>query len=152
MKDMQREEIVSVLNRVQDGVLALSDNGAPYCIPFGFVYADGTVYLSMFATGRKWALMQNNPKVCFNVYCWNESHTEWYSVVIDGEIEQVGDLASIEAMVRANIVKNGLDPVEYLPKRMEYYRKNLDNPRALKSFRIKASAMGGRKMHTMLGS
>jgi hypothetical protein len=54
-------------------------------------------------------------------------------------------------VVKANIEKMGLDPVQYLAKRMEYYKKSLDNPKGLKTFRITTAAMGGRKMHTMLG-
>ena len=152
MKDMQHDEMIDVLKTTPEGVLALSDGAEPYCIPFGFVYVHDAVYLSMFATGRKWEILKKNPKVCFNVYCWNDGHTEWRSVVIDGDIEQVHDLESIEAVVKANIEKMGLDPVEYLPKRMEYYKKNLDNPKALKSFKINTRSMAGRKMHTMLGS
>jgi hypothetical protein len=151
MKDLQRDEIIGVLMKTPDGVLALSDGAQPYCIPFGFVYVRDEVYFTMFATGRKWEVLQKNPKACFNVYCWNDDHTEWRSVVIDGDIEQVHDLEAIEAVVKANIEKMGLDPVEYLPKRMEYYKKNLDNPKALKTFRIKTEAMGGRKMNTLLG-
>jgi nitroimidazol reductase NimA-like FMN-containing flavoprotein (pyridoxamine 5'-phosphate oxidase superfamily) len=152
MKDLEKDEMIDVLKKTPDGVLALSDGAQPYCIPFGFVYVRGEVYLSMFATGRKWELLQKNPRACFNVYCWNDGRTEWRSVVIDGDIEQVHDLDSIEAVVKANIEKMGLDPVGYLPKRMEYYKKNLDNPKALKTFRIKTRSMGGRTMHTLLGS
>ena len=73
--------------------------------------------------------------------------------MIDGDIEQVQDLESIEAVVKANIEKMGLDPVEYLPKRMEYYKKNFDNPKALKTFRIKTRSMGGRNnAHPCWGS
>jgi nitroimidazol reductase NimA-like FMN-containing flavoprotein (pyridoxamine 5'-phosphate oxidase superfamily) len=151
MKDLQHDEMIDVLMKTPDGVLALSDGAEPYCIPFGFVYVRGEVYLSMFATGRKWELLQKNSKACFNVFCWNDGRTEWRSVVIDGDIEQVHDLDAIEAVVKANIEKMGLDPVEYLPKRMEYYKKNLDNPKALKTFRIKTRSMGGKKMHTLLG-
>ena len=43
MKDLTKEETEQLLNTVGDGVLALSDNDTPYCIPFGFVYVGGAV-------------------------------------------------------------------------------------------------------------
>ena len=151
MKDLTKDEMVDVLHKVNDGVLALSDGAVPYCIPFGYVYVDGSVFLSLFPRGRKWEYFQKNKKVCFNVFCWNEDRTEWFSVVIDGVMEQIGDIETIRKVVKANIEKMGLDPEKYLEKRMEYYKKSLDNPNALKIFQIHTSAMGGKKMHTMLG-
>jgi len=151
MKELSREEMLRILHKVNDGVLGLSDGTKPYCIPFGFVYVNDAVYLSMFPHGRKWDYVTKNDHVCFNVFCWNDEHTEWYSVVIDGEMEQVNDLPGIEAVVRANILKMGLEPEKYLDNRMEYYKKSLDNPKSLKIFKIKTSSMTGRKMHTLLG-
>ena len=152
MKDLTNEEITSVLTTVKDGVVAFANGVHPYCIPFGFAYINGAVYISLFPRGRKWDYFQKNHLVCFNAFCWNKEHTEWYSVVIDGELEQVTDEASIEAVVRANIEKSGLDPAEYLAKRMEYYRSSRDNPKALKIFKIKPISISGRKMHTLIGS
>lgn len=152
MKEMTGAEITQVLNEVKDGVVAFSDGIRPYCLPFGFVYVDGAVYLSMFPRGRKWEYFQKNHLVCFNAFCWNSHHTEWYSVVIEGELELVSDLHVIEAVVKANIIKTGLDPSRYLEKRMEYYRSSINNPKALKIFKIKASSVTGRKMHTLVGS
>jgi len=72
--------------------------------------------------------------------------------VIDGRIVQVKDLKEIELVVKANIEKVGLDPATYLEKRMTMYRKTIDNPAALKIFRIDTDCMGGKKMKTMIGS
>ncbi|MCX8044575.1 MAG: pyridoxamine 5'-phosphate oxidase family protein [Desulfobacterota bacterium] len=152
MKVLLHEEIEHLLTTVNDGVLAFTDGRHPYCIPFGFVFVGGTVYLSMFPRGRKWEYLQKNPLVCFNAFCWNNEHTEWYSVVVEGELEIVTDLQVIETVVRANIKKSGLDPTQYLEKRMEYYRNSTDNPKALKIFKIKASSVTGRTMHTLIGS
>lgn len=151
MKELTKQEMLSVLHRVNDGVLALSDGKRPYCIPFGFVYVNDAVHISMFPRGRKWEYFLKNPEVCFTVFCWNDDHTEWCSVVIDGEMEKLDDIASIQAVIKANIEKMGLDPEKYIEKRMDYYKKSIDNPHALKLFKIKTLAMGGRKMHTMLG-
>jgi len=152
MKNMTKEEMDHLLNTVGDGVLALSTGDVPYCIPFGFVYLKDMVYLSLFPMGRKWEMLNKNNRVCFNVFCWNDDHSEWSSVVIDGRIVQVKDLKEIELVVKANIEKVGLDPATYLEKRMTMYRKTIDNPAALKIFRIDTERMGGKKMKTLIGS
>ncbi|MCP4714855.1 MAG: hypothetical protein GY868_07045 [Deltaproteobacteria bacterium] len=151
MKDLSVEEKIELLKTAQDGVLAFSLNDTPYCIPFGFVYIDEALFLSFFPKGRKWECFQQNKKVCFSVYGWNDDHTQWSSVVVDGEIEQIDDMNTVELVVRANIDKMGLDPETYLDKRMDYYRKAADNPAALKTFKITIKSMGGKTMHTLLG-
>ena len=72
-------------------------------------------------------------------------------MVIDGEMVEVDDLKEIECVVKANIEKVGLDPVNYLKKRMAIYRKNMDNPSSLKILRIENAHMAGRKMKTLIG-
>ena len=152
MKDLTKEEIDHLLKTVGDGVLALSSGDVPYCIPFGFVYLKGMIYLSLFPKGRKWEIFTKNNRVCFNVFSWNDDHSEWYSVVVDGTIIQVRDLKEIELVVKANIEKVKLDPTTYLEKRMAMYEKSMDNPAALKIFRIETERMGGKKMKTLIGS
>jgi hypothetical protein len=152
MKDISKEDMIRLLQKQEDGVISISDGDTPYCIPFGHVLVNDSVYISLFPKGRKWEIIQKNPKVCFNVYSWNEDHTEWSSVVVDGVVEPVTDINEIESVVEALIVKMGLDPVTYLEKRMQYYRDNLDNPKALKIFRINSSSMGGKTMPTTMGN
>ena len=152
MKELTGKEMTDLMHRVGDGILALTEGRTPYCIPFGFVFVDSHVYLSMFPSGRKWECFQKNPLVCFTVFCWNDKHTEWYSVVIDGEMEQVQDIETIERVVKANIEKVELDADVYLEKRLAYYKKSMDNPKALKIFKIKTKEMRGRKMATQIGS
>ncbi len=151
MKHLSKQEMDDILAAVMDGVLAVVDKGKPYCIPFGFVTIDGIVYLSMFPRGRKWACLQCSPQVCFNVFCWNDDHTEWYSVVVEGELEQVRDLGVIESVVRANMHKMGMDPEPHIAKRMEYYKSALENPeKALGIFKINAGDMQGRSMPMLM--
>lgn len=152
MKDMTKDEIDHLLKTVGDGVLALSSGDVPYCIPFGFVYLNGMIYLSLFPKGRKWEIFNKNNRVCFNVFAWNDDHSEWSSVVVDGRMVQVRDLKEIEQVVKANMEKVGLDPTTYLDKRMSMYEKTMDNPAALKIFRIETGHMGGKKMKTLIGS
>jgi nitroimidazol reductase NimA-like FMN-containing flavoprotein (pyridoxamine 5'-phosphate oxidase superfamily) len=150
MKDLTKQEMENLLNRVGDGVLAMSYQDVPYCLVFGFVYIDGNVYISLFPKGRKWEILEKNKKVCFTAFTWNEDHTEWASVVIDGTMELVTDLKVIEAVVKANIEKLGLKPEAYLDKRMAMYKKTMNTKAALKIFRIKTETMGGRKMKFLI--
>ena len=52
MKDLQHDEMIDVLKKTPDGVLALSDGAQPYCIPFGFVYVRGIRHLSLACLPR----------------------------------------------------------------------------------------------------
>ena len=151
MKKLSKEEMDKLLITVGDGVLALSDGDTPYCIPFGFIYLHGKIYLSLFPMGRKWDMLKKNKKVCFNVFSWNNDHSEWASVIVEGTLEQTKDLKEIEMVVKANMEKVGLDPSTYLEKRMAYYKKSMDNPNAVKIFWIEVSNMDGRKMPTVIG-
>lgn len=151
MRDLDRDHMLRVLLTERDGVLAMCDEGRPYCLPFGFVYVDDSVYLSLFPRGRKWACIQKNPQVCFTVFAWNTDRTEWSSVVIDGELAPVTDLQVIRSVVHANMLKLGLDPAVYLHQRMHYYEQALDNPQGLKIMRIAAANMGGKTMPAMIG-
>ena len=150
MKDLSREDMETLLNTVGDGVLAFSSDDVPYCIPFGFVYINGEVYISLFPKGRKWEILNKNKRVCFTAFTWNKDHTEWASVVIDGKMELVTDLKGIEAVVKANMEKLGLAPKVYLEKRMEMYKKTMNTKAALKIFRIETERMGGRKMKRLI--
>ncbi len=152
MKDLSKEEITDLLNKIGDGTLSLSEDNKPYGIPFGFVYVDGKIYLSMFPMGRKWEIYKNNDNVCFSVFEWNDDHSEWASVVVDGKMKIVKDIDEIELVVRENIKKVGLNPEGYIEKRMEMYKKNLDNPKSLKILRIDTESITGKKMKTLIGS
>ena len=67
MKDLTKEEMVHLLETVLDGTLALTDGTRPYCIPFGFVFQNDTVYLSLFPKRRKLEYFQKDNNVFFNV-------------------------------------------------------------------------------------
>jgi len=138
-----------VMQKVRDGVLALSDGSTPYCIPFGFVFIDDVVYLSMFPTGRKWEYFQKNPKVCFSVFWWTDDMIECSSVVIDGIMEQVTEMETIEAVIRTNMKKLGIEGEESTEKQLNMFKKTMDSPKALKIFAIRADDMQGRSRRSM---
>jgi hypothetical protein len=144
MKDLSKQEMIALLTETTEGVLAVTNGEVPYCIPIGHVCVEDTVFFSIFPKGRKWDYIQKIPKVCFTVFDWFDNKTRWASVVVDGEMEQVEDMASIEAVVRANMEKQGLNPDEYMEKRMAYYKRSEGKPSALKIFKIKTTDMQGK--------
>jgi nitroimidazol reductase NimA-like FMN-containing flavoprotein (pyridoxamine 5'-phosphate oxidase superfamily) len=144
MKDLSKQEMIDLLSKMTEGVLAVTNGDVPYCIPIGHVCVGDTVFFSIFPKGRKWDYIQKIPKVCFTVFDWFDNKTRWASVVVDGEMEQIDDWETVEAVVRANMEKQGLDPDEYLEKRMDYYRRTQDKSYAVKIFRIKTTDMQGK--------
>lgn len=144
MQDISKQEMIDLLNEVTEGVLAVTDGNVPYCIPIGHVCVGDEVFFSIFPKGRKWDYIQKIPNVCFTVFSWFDNKTRWASVVVDGVMEEITDLEEIEKVVRANVEKQGLDPDEYTPKRMDYYKKAQGKPNALKIFRIKTTDMQGK--------
>ncbi|MFC1670265.1 pyridoxamine 5'-phosphate oxidase family protein [Spirochaetota bacterium] len=144
MLDLPVEEQLKLLNEVEEGVLAFTNGTHPYCIPLGFVYIEGSIYISLFPKGRKMEYYLKNNNVCFNIFEWNKEHTGWGSVTIDGTLEEVKDLKVIEAVVKANMAKMQ-QPPDYLEKRMKYYTKTADNENALKIYKINTEKMGGKQ-------
>jgi nitroimidazol reductase NimA-like FMN-containing flavoprotein (pyridoxamine 5'-phosphate oxidase superfamily) len=144
MKDLSKQEMIDLLSETTEGVLAVTNGDVPYCIPIGHVCVGDTVFFSIFPKGRKWDYIQKIPKVCFTVFDWFDNKTRWASVVVDGEMEQIDDWETVEAVVRANMEKQGLDPDEYLEKRMDYYRRTEGKSNGVKIFRIKTSDMQGK--------
>jgi len=152
MQDLDHDAMIQLLKTTPEGFLAMCDENRPYCLPFGYVLIDGSVYISLFPKGRKWDCLQKNPQVCFTVFAWRDDHSAWSSVAIDGKLELVEDMAMIRRVVKANMLKLGIDPSgEYFEKRMRYYEQNLDNPNALKITKVTAEHMGGKTMQAMAG-
>jgi nitroimidazol reductase NimA-like FMN-containing flavoprotein (pyridoxamine 5'-phosphate oxidase superfamily) len=153
MQDLERDEMISLLQTERDGFLAMCDEGQPYCLPFGYVFIEDSVYISLFPKGRKWFYLQKNPRVSFSVFAWDDDRTKWSSVVIDGELTMVEDLESIRSVVVANMLKMKLNAAEvYVEKRMRYYEQALKNPDGLRIMKLSAEDMGGKTMAAMEGN
>ena len=144
MKDLTKQEMIALLTETTEGVLAVTNGKVPYCIPIGHVCVEDTVFFSIFPKGRKWDYIQKIPQVCFTVFDWFDNKTRWASVVVDGEMEQVHDMESIATVVRSNMEKQGLNPDEYMEKRLDYYKRTADSANAVKIFKIKTTDMQGK--------
>ena len=152
MQDINRDAMISLLQTEREGFLAMCEDGRPYCLPFGYVFIDDSVYISLFPKGRKWICLQKNSRVSFSIFAWNEDRSQWSSVVIDGELTMMEDLKAIRRVVEANMLKMDLEASDaYVEKRMHYYEQALKNPDGLKIMKLYAEQMGGKTMPAMAG-
>lgn len=96
--------IESVMRSCRTCFLGLSDeNNQPYVVPMNFGYSNGFIYLHSAKEGRKWQLMNLNPKACVT-FClgdelaWQDEHIacSWRvkskTVIAEGILEFVDDL------------------------------------------------------------
>jgi len=89
-----------LLDDVRVGRLGLNDEPQPYVVPTDFTFKDGIVYIHSPADGKKTALARRDPHVCFEVDRYNDDVTEYQSVIIRGEIEEVLDAAERREAMR----------------------------------------------------
>ena len=106
MIEMTRNEIDRLLADARIGRLCLaSAGGRPYCIPLPFCWIDGSLYLRIPLTGRKGSILAANDHVCFEVDHVSDSMDDYASVLIEGRLAPVMDLAERAAVKRLNTHK-----------------------------------------------
>lgn len=66
IKIENREEAEEIIKSCKTCYLALSNNDLPYVVPMNFALDGNTVILHSAQTGRKWELLNKNPRVCIN--------------------------------------------------------------------------------------
>jgi nitroimidazol reductase NimA-like FMN-containing flavoprotein (pyridoxamine 5'-phosphate oxidase superfamily) len=93
MIEMTRDEIDTLLEQALIGRLCLaSPDGRPYCLPFPFCWANGSVYLRIGLSGRKGQILRVNDRVCFEVDSFSDTLDDYASVLIEGRLVPVDDL------------------------------------------------------------
>ena len=130
MIDMTFDEIERMLANARIGRLCLAGaDGRPYCIPLPFCWWDGALYLRLPLTGRKGNILAGNDRVCFEVDDVSDTMDRYASVMIEGRLVPVTDLAERARVKRVNTAKyerlrdgyrpgHGRDtPLERLPLR-----------------------------------
>src|SRR5450759_4723951 len=94
MIEMTPDEIESFLNEARIGRLSMADGeGHPYTIPLPFCWMDGALYLRLPLTGRKGQILSQNDRVCFEVDRFSDTLDDYASVLIEGRLGTVADLA-----------------------------------------------------------
>ncbi len=124
---LSEEEVESLLRRHRVGRLACSTNDRPYLVPIDFAY-DGTAIYGYSSTGRKLAIMRENPLVCFEID-EIEGPSSWRSVVIEGQFQELTDEKSRQ-YARRLLTQNGEIPVlraimDGLSEHVVLYRINI---------------------------
>jgi nitroimidazol reductase NimA-like FMN-containing flavoprotein (pyridoxamine 5'-phosphate oxidase superfamily) len=103
---MSQEEIGQLLQRSRIGRLCMADGaGRPYAIPLPFCYLDAALYLRLPPSGRKAHILAQNPKVCFEVDEFTPTLDDYCSVLLEGELVTVTDLAEKARVRQANTAK-----------------------------------------------
>jgi nitroimidazol reductase NimA-like FMN-containing flavoprotein (pyridoxamine 5'-phosphate oxidase superfamily) len=97
---MTETEIFNLLDTSLIGRLAMADpTGRPYAIPLPFCRIDGTIYLRVPMTGRKGDILALNNQVCFEVDVFTDQLDDYASILVEGRLVGVDDLAE-KARVR----------------------------------------------------
>jgi nitroimidazol reductase NimA-like FMN-containing flavoprotein (pyridoxamine 5'-phosphate oxidase superfamily) len=105
--EMTTDEIDALLADARIGRLCMADptDGRPYAVPLPFCWADGALYLRLPLTGRKGEVLARNPLVCFEVDACTDALDEYASVLIEGRLVPVTDLAEKARVKRLNDAK-----------------------------------------------
>lgn len=94
MKQMPHADVEEMLATSRIGRLAMADaTGTPYVIPLPFTWTDGALYLRLPMTGRKGQVLSANTKVCFEVDRFTDTLDDYASVLIEGRLTKVPDIA-----------------------------------------------------------
>lgn len=101
MKDMTPHQIDQLLMGARIGRLCMAgEDGRPYVIPIPFCWSGGSIYLRLPLTGRKGRVLTENDRVCFEVDYFTDALDDYGSVLVEGTLVAVSDLAE-KAHVRS---------------------------------------------------
>lgn len=139
------DECEQVLNAQEVGFLSLSRGNQPYCIPFNFVYDEGSIYIHTGLKGLKWEYLGANPRVCFTVASTGVKKSgdspcqytyQFESVIITGSAVEVSLEQELREALSKLIDKYRVAPVTPVPE---------DTLKKLKMIRIDIENISGRK-------
>jgi nitroimidazol reductase NimA-like FMN-containing flavoprotein (pyridoxamine 5'-phosphate oxidase superfamily) len=103
MQDMLLHEIDEMLSNALIGRLSMADSdGRPYTIPLPFCWADGAVYLRIPLSGRKGSVLAQNDRVCFEVDQFTDTLDEYASVLAEGRLVAVTEVAEKQRVKQFN--------------------------------------------------
>lgn len=96
--ELNKKEILDVLNAQYIGRLGCHLDGETYVVPVNYVYHDNAIYAHS-GPGKKIEMLRANPEVCFQV---DEitSMFNWKSVILWGSFEELKDQQRQQVMQR----------------------------------------------------
>ena len=99
-------EIDCFLDQQRIGRLCMAGaDGRPYSLPFPFCWMDGSLYLRVGMSGRKGDILRENDRVCFEVDHITDTLDDYASVLIEGRLVVVEDLAEKARVKECNDAK-----------------------------------------------
>jgi nitroimidazol reductase NimA-like FMN-containing flavoprotein (pyridoxamine 5'-phosphate oxidase superfamily) len=106
MDEMSRPEIDDLLDNALVGRLGMATrDGAPYVIPMPFCWHNDALYLRLPLSGRKGRVLSENDQVCFEVDWYTDDLSDYASVLIEGRLVAVDDLAEKRKVRLSNELK-----------------------------------------------
>jgi nitroimidazol reductase NimA-like FMN-containing flavoprotein (pyridoxamine 5'-phosphate oxidase superfamily) len=100
METMEMAEVEVMLEETRIGRLCMAGaDGRPYAIPLPFTWHEGALYLRLPLTGRKGEVLSQNSRVCFEIDSYTDTLDDYASVLAEGTLEEVTDIAE-KARVR----------------------------------------------------
>lgn len=136
---MTHEEMLRMLEEERVGRVGLNDIPHPYVVPTDFTFEDGAIYIHTPDRGLKARLARLNPNVCFEVDRYNDTVTDFKSVIIRGRMTEVHDPAErVKAMQSLGRKAAGFDHTA-----IHGYRKARPPPSAISIFKIVIHDMTG---------
>jgi nitroimidazol reductase NimA-like FMN-containing flavoprotein (pyridoxamine 5'-phosphate oxidase superfamily) len=137
-------EIESILNDATVCRIGLADGDEPYIVPVCFGFKDGAIYLHSAVSGKKIAMLEKNPRCCFEVdLCDTVLRTE-------NPCSWGMRYKSIIGFGRTHIISDGEEKKKGLNCIMEHYGSGMhefsdDDVRNVCVIRIDINSMTGKK-------
>lgn len=98
VEEMRDSETEGLLGRVNYGHLACARDNQPYVVPIHYAYDRPNIYVYT-TEGMKAEIIRDNPKICLQVEDVVDN-TNWQSVIVMGEAEQITSLKEREDIVQ----------------------------------------------------
>jgi nitroimidazol reductase NimA-like FMN-containing flavoprotein (pyridoxamine 5'-phosphate oxidase superfamily) len=101
LPELTKEEMLRMLEEERVGRIGLNDDPQPYVVPTDFAFEDGAIYIHTPDKGLKARLARMNPNVCFEVDRYNDTVTNFKSVIIRGRMMEISDPAERTRAMRS---------------------------------------------------
>ena len=143
VEDMRDSEIEGLLGRVNYGHLACARDNQPYVVPVHYAYDRPNIYIYT-TEGMKAEIIRDNPRICLQVENVVDN-TNWQSVIVMGEAEQITSLSEREEIVELiRSVNPTLTPAISIRWMDAWVRENVEV-----IFRITPASVTGRSGSTI---
>lgn len=94
--DLNKRQIIDLLERQVFGRLGCHANGETYVVPINYVYRNNAIYAHS-ANGKKIEMMRLSPKVCFQVDEIADTF-RWQSAILWGDFSELKGVERQQAM------------------------------------------------------